>query len=301
MSKHISIFFLRIVVCAGVSVTFAAGLMCAQTKPGTPGVQANTSIPTYVPTLNFDVASIRESGVATSYMVGGGFSSGSTSLKVTNFDIRNLVSMAYGIRWDEIAGLPEWRTMFNIEAKGDDAADELLRKLNKREVGLERQHMLQGLLAERFQLKTHWETRTGLAYNLVVAKGGAKLEPAKHEPLSPEDLKFLAGKSMPRLYQRGDSRTGFDFVAHGCSMSDLEEDLAGQFGHPLVDKTGLTGTYDFVLHYHGTLLSDRSADDLDPIPTLDVAIQQQLGLKLEPTKAPVRMLVIDHIEKPSPN
>jgi uncharacterized protein (TIGR03435 family) len=81
----------------------------------------------------------------------------------------------------------------------------------------------------------------------------------------------------------------------------LFEAPAEQFGHPVFDKTGLTGKYDFTLRYHGTRLSDRKADDMDPVQPLDVAIQDQLGLKLKRTKGPVQILVIDHIEKPSEN
>ena len=84
-------------------------------------------------------------------------------------------------------------------------------------------------------------------------------------------------------------------------MGDITQMLAGQFGHPVIDKTGLTGKYDFTLRYHGIRRSDRAADDMDKVPPLDRAIQEQLGLKLEPTKAPERFLVVDHIEKPSEN
>jgi uncharacterized protein (TIGR03435 family) len=108
-------------------------------------------------------------------------------------------------------------------------------------------------------------------------------------------------RPIPPLYQRGDSRVGFDFVAYGCSMNNLTETLAQQFSRPVVDKTGLKAKYDFTLHYHDTRLSDRSADDQDPTPPLDMAIQDQLGLKLEPGKGPIQLLVIDHIEKPSEN
>ena len=161
--------------------------------------------------------------------------------------------------------------------------------------------MLQGLLADRFKLKTHWETREDLTYNMVVSKGGPKLQMAKGGPPSPEELKTWGDHPIPPLYERGDSRVGFDLIAHGCSMSDLKGMLAAKFGHPVMDKTGLTGKYDFVLRFHETRLSDRDADDMDPLPTLDVAIQDQLGLKLEPAKGPKQVLVIDHIEKPSEN
>lgn len=213
----------------------------------------------------------------------------------------NLVATAYDIRWDQISGMPDSRAMFDIQAKSDSIADERLAGLSKDQKLLEQQHMLQTMLADRFKLKVHWETREGPAYDLLVSKNGSKMREAKSEPRSPEDIKTWGDNPIPPLYQRGDSHVGFDYVAHGCSMSDIVQMLAAQFGHPVVDKTGLTGKYDFILRYHGALLSDRKADDLDPIPTLDTAIQDQLGLKLKPTKAPEKILVIDHIEKPSDN
>jgi hypothetical protein len=102
---------------------------------------------------------------------------------------------------------------------------------------------------------------------LVVSKNGPKMHEAKSEPPSPEEIRAWGDKPFPHLYQQGDSRVGFDFIAHD----------------------------------HGTRLSDRSADDMDPVPPLETAIQNQLGLKLEPAKGSVQFLVIDHIEKPSEN
>ena len=105
---------------------------------------------------------------------------------------------------------------------------------------------------------------------------------------------------MPRLYQRNDEH-GYDFVAHGCSISELASMLTGQFGRPVIDKTQLAGKYDFVLKYRGRWDRDRAADDMDPTLPMDQALREELGLKLEPSKGPVKMLVIDHIEKPSEN
>jgi hypothetical protein len=72
-------------------------------------------------------------------------------------------------------------------------------------------------------------------------------------------------------------------------------------GRPVIDETGLTGNYDFVLKYKGRWDRDRPADDLDPMPPLDRALKEELGLKVEATKGPVKLLVIDHVEKPSVN
>jgi uncharacterized protein (TIGR03435 family) len=84
-------------------------------------------------------------------------------------------------------------------------------------------------------------------------------------------------------------------------MEDITQMLSVQFGRPVSDKTGLKGKYDFVLHYLDARITDRNADDLNPTPTLDQAIQDQLGLKLESTKGLGKFLIIDHIEKPSEN
>jgi uncharacterized protein (TIGR03435 family) len=77
--------------------------------------------------------------------------------------------------------------------------------------------------------------------------------------------------------------------------------LTAVFGRPVNYKTGLTGKYDFLLKYKGRWDQDRPADDLDPTPPMDRALQEELGLKVEGTKGPVKVLVIDHIEKPSDN
>jgi uncharacterized protein (TIGR03435 family) len=265
---------------------------------GTHDAKANGD---YVPTMTFDVASIRQSPPADSYIVGGSFSPHSSFFRATNLNVANLLAIAYDVRKDQIQGLSDWPAMFNVQAKSDSAADQRLAQLTKDQEKMEQQHMLQTLLADRFKLKIHWETRQGPTYDLVVAKKVPKMQLAKGDPPSAEEQKLWGDRPIPPLYQRGDSRVAFDFVAHGCSLNDLAETLAGQFGRPVADKTGLKGKDDFTLHYHDTRLSDRSPDDQDPTPPLDRAIQDQLGLKLEPAKGPTQLLAIDHIEKPSEN
>ena len=77
--------------------------------------------------------------------------------------------------------------------------------------------------------------------------------------------------------------------------------LTAKFGRPVIDKTGLTDKYDFVMKYKGRWDRDRNADDLDPTPPMDRALQEELGLKVEAAKGLSKVLVIDHIEKPSEN
>ncbi len=280
----------------------ATAVLQAAAQSGAPPAASSPS-PAYVPTLTFDVASIRQSETAYSYSVSGYFSPHSSTLRVTNFNIENLLHLAYGSdRYYQISGVPDSfrRVMFNIQAKADDSADERLAKLNNKQQTLEQQHMVQALLADRFHLKTHWETQEGDVYNLVT-KNRARLHESKGEPPSPDEAKNFGGHPIPPLYQRGDSRNGFDFVAHECPIETLVHVLAGQFGRPVADKTGLTGKYDFVLRYYGTRDSDREDNEANPLPPLETAIQDQLGLKLEPAKGPVAVLVIDHLEKPSEN
>jgi len=291
----------KVLLIAAALMSVAVPVVSGQRITSVSATSSQDATPTYTPTLTFDVASIRQSPVADSYVVSGFFAPHSSLLRLTNFDVRNLLGMAYGVRWDQIIGLPDWGVMFNIQARSGSDTDERLAKLSKAQELLEQQHMLQVLLADRFKLKVHWETREGPTYNLVVSKNGPKLRAAKEGPPNPEDIKAWGDRPVPRLYQRGDSRVGFDYIAHGCSMDDITHMLAAQFGRPVSDKTGLTGKYDFTLRYHGVRLSDRPADDLDPLPTLDTAIQDQLGLKLLPAKGTIQVLVVDHIERPSEN
>jgi bla regulator protein BlaR1 len=277
-------------------------------KPSLDGGEARGPTPVstsaaYVPTMKFDVASVRESVLTYSFMVSGSFAPHSSLLRVTNFDIRNLLSMAYGIDWSQMTGIPESfeRVMFNIEAKSDSEADQELAKLSKEQAALEQQHMMQVMLAERFKLKVHWDDREGPIYNLVVMKNGPKLLPQGSAPSTADEPKNYGDRPIPALYQRGDSRTGFDFVGHGSSIADLAKILTQQFGRMVVDKTGLDGKYDLTLRYYGTRERDRRDDENNPPPPLDIAIQDQLGLKLEAAKGSVRTLVVDHIERPTEN
>ena len=264
-----------------------------------------TSDAAYVSTMTFDVASVRESkpDVQRGFSVGGGFMPRDTShVRLMNNRILDLLMWAYPVKSHQIKGIPrelEW-TMFNVEAKSDSATDERLTKLTKEQVHLEQEHMFQVLLAERFKLKVHWEERNDATYDLVVVKAG-KLK-STGAPPSAEELKNLGNRPIPPLYQHGDSRQGFfEYTAHGATTTDIAWMLSEQFGRPVTDKTGLTGKYDFNLKTYQVRSSDRKDDETNPWPPLETAIQDQLGLKLVPLHRPVRMLIVDHVERPSEN
>jgi len=284
----------------GMAVTVPARCQVATTP--TSFLPANAP---YVATMTFDVASVRENkniDMKVGYTMGGQFVPHTTTLRVMNWRIENLISYAYGVNLSQIVGAPKWPwpTVFVIEAKGDSEADAKMAALTKEQQSAEQQHMLQVLLEERFKLKMHWETKEGDVYNLVVAKGGPKLGAEGSMPPSAAELKIFGDRPVPALHQQNDEQ-GYDFIAHGCSMGQLVEMLSGQFGRPVTDNTGLMGNHDFVLKYKGRWDRDRSADDLDPMPPMDRALQEQLGLKVETAKGPVTVLVVDHVDKPSEN
>lgn len=291
----------------GLCLVAAAGLAAALPGFGQAGsseAAAPSPSPSqaYVPTMTFAVASVKQSLPADSYLVSSSFPAPG-SFRATNLDVVNLLLNAYQPdEYYRISGIPDSMNgaMFNVEAKADDSADEKLAKLSREQLSLEQQHMMQALLADRFHLKVHWAAKEGDVYDLVV-RDPSKLRESNGAPPSPAELKDFDGRPVPDLYQRGDSQNGFDFVAHACPVNQLVDMLAMQFGRPVVDKTGLHGKYDFVLHYYQTRTADRDPNETNPMPPLEEALRNQLGLKLEPARGPVKTLVIDHIEKPSGN
>ena len=286
---------------AAVFALLCACDTCAQQPAAKPSAQT-----AYVPSMTFDVASIREGKLAADGSLTLSFADPphSSLLRLTNYDVPNLLAVAYGVERAQIVGLPDWArspfTFFIVEAKSDVSADEKLAKLTDEQAKLEKQHMMQALLADRFQLKMHWETKEGPTYNLVVAKGGPKLHPGGSMPPTPGELQSWGDRKIPPIHQQGSSWAGFDLIAHQCSMESLGKMLTGQMGAPVVDKTGLTGTYDFDLRYKGRSDDDASDDPKMPRP-LTEALPDQLGLKLQAAKGEKQVLVIDHIERPSAN
>ena len=183
---------------------------------------------------------------------------------------------AYGMPETQILDGPAWlkSTRFDIQAKLDMGSPE---KPVRADTDAKRK-MVQALLAERFNMKLHNETRMLPAYDLVVAKGGSKLEISKAN-----------GKSI------GTGRTHLDLK--GLEMPLIVEQISLVAGRVVVDKTGLTDRYDVKLVWAA---DDASAGD-GSAPSLFTAIQEQLGLKLEPAKEPVPVLVIDRVDMPSAN
>jgi uncharacterized protein (TIGR03435 family) len=261
-----------------------------------PAIHAQTPAtpPDYTPTLTFDIASIRESpGVTNGGMKVGVKSPPHSSIfEVSSFPIMGIIHLAYGYG-TPVAGGPAWLgdTYYDVHAKSDPAMDAQMAKLTDDQSKLEKQHMLQVMLAERFNLKTHFETRESNVFALLPAKGGPKLHAVQVDPNGP-----APGSQGGGVNARG-SAQGLEFEAKTFSPLGACALLSSQIEAPVIDRTGLTGYFDFTLQFG----RDWSAGNPQSWPDIFTAIQEQLGLKLEKTRASIPVLVIDHIDKPTAN
>jgi len=225
---------------------------------------------------SFDAASIKPSDAPNGNS--SGIDTDNGLLRAHNVTLKRCINGAYGIPEAQILGGPKWidELRYEIVAKTGEHAGEN---------GL--MTMLQDLLADRFQLKLHHETRTVSGYELTVAKGGVKATPSEPGTDSATDT----------------SKRGGRMDAKACSMSRLALKLADILGAPVSDLTNTNGKFDFALRWVPDDLQARpgASSDTPAGPTLFTALQEQLGLKLEARKVPVDVLVIDHADLPSEN
>ena len=169
--------------------------------------------------------------------------------------------------------------------------------------------MLQALLAERFSLKVHRETKDEPVYFLVIGKNGSRLQNAKiGDASTPPNADGTPARDRVELQIVPGSEGGQKIRFSLTPIKSLGDWLTRQLSRPVLDKTGLTGTYDFTLEWtpdaaSAPVLDAPNAVTLPGIPGSSIfsALEQQLGLKLESGKGPIEILVIDHVEKPSGN
>jgi len=207
-----------------------------------------------------------------------------------------LIYDAYGpLLPGQISGWTGWSTseMFSVDAKVDGKSAAALQKLPPKERARQRQLMLQSLLADRFNLKVHHGTKVFPVYELVVAKGGSKMKKSQAAETNTNSTGGLKAKGMP--------------------MVDLARLLTMICNRFVIDKTGLPGKYDFDLHWTPEGMSDmpeenrqfwpekNSGPEKISGPSIFTALREQLGLKLKSAKGRVDILVIDHIDRPTPN
>jgi bla regulator protein blaR1 len=276
------------------------------------------------PRPSFDVATIKpgKSGETGNIMMG--LRDGYFSAK--HMSLRALVKAAYNVRLDDqLIGGPDWmnREYFDIEAKADPSMVKTINKLGAYQAIEQFDFMLQSLLEERYQLKVSTRMQDLPAYGLVVAKGGPKLKSvqvspevaASPTPPPPAPPPPPVNGAVPTLTEpQGDMYPGLrktgpnQVTATGFRMSWLADWLLAQEdgeNRVVVDQTGLKGNYDFVLN--GISVNPSAVLGATPAPpdeqtiSIFTALQEQLGLKLIPIKAPAEVLVIEHAERPSAN
>jgi len=228
-----------------------------------------------------------------------------------NNSVRMLIEGAYGINNDQLLGGPKWidSERFDIDAKIDSSVADRFGALSPQQRGLALGHMLQALLADRFKLTLQQGSKRLPVFVLVVAKNGPRL----HESM-PGDTYATGYKDR----NGNPTGAGFDsdaagrLSAQGVSIAQFVRWLSRQMDRTVLDKTGLAGKYDFTLQWSPDdrapmrFFADRGqtvdAPALDSLgPSIFTAIQEQLGLKLEPSKGPVQILVIKSIERPTEN
>jgi uncharacterized protein (TIGR03435 family) len=232
-------------------------------------------------------------------------------LRPDGFDAEN-VTPSWVMNWaflrgahakPHFSGLPGWASTEHYDIIAKVAGADFPVWDHMSDAG--RQQMICDLFGDRFKLRTHIETEEQPIYALVIAKSGAKLTPAK--PL-PERFTTPAANGFvvrPTDGLFGFSRTGV--IAENMTMEEFAGNLSSlNLGLPVQDRTGLSGRYDLKLDFSQAPASTApSAETAAPapqdFPDIFAAIQQQLGLKLEPAKGPVETIVIDHMERPSEN
>lgn len=209
-------------------------------------------------------------------------------LRATNVSLFTLIWWSFEMPESRILGAPGWASTkrFDIEATADPSVDAQLRTLASDAGRRQKEEMVQALLADRFGLVTHIETRELPMYNLVVAKGGKKLGAI-------QESGTLINLGRDHMEVQGSN-----------SVSLLAEQLSKVVGRDVVDKTGIAGRYNLKLQWipddSEASAPGGSADDASG-PSIFTALEEQLGLKLNSAKGPVPVLVIDHVELPSAN
>ena len=219
--------------------------------------------------------------------------------------VKTVIALAFNVREDKISGGPSWigTDTWTIEAKGEEGSIPTGTWPDPALPDHPLSLMVQSLLEDRFQLKVRKETRVLPVYELIAAKTGPKMKSTAHEELD--------RRRVPSGAMRLNPLAGF-LWANGIPVARLAEALSDPriLGRPVIDQTGLRGLYDFTLEWSpepglGPVMPVTAEPplqtDASSRPPILVAIQEQLGLKVEPARAPVGVLVIDHIERPTKN
>ncbi len=263
------------------------------------------------PPLTFEVSSIKLNHAADN-RVGIRFAPG--RFTATGVPLKMLITLAYNVRPFQVSGGPNWinTDKYDIDAKMPDGLDDQLKNLPDDQRRAKYDSLVQSLLADRFQLKVSHETKEGPVYNLEVAKNGPLIHESKAGDLGDNGIKGPDGKPIHGNFMR---MMPGELVGTAVPIQFLAQELSMQTGRKVIDQTGLKGNYDFDLKWSpdpGMMGGDPPGagpgpgSDAGPPPdasgpSIFTALQEQLRLKLESSKGPIEMLVIQSVEKPSEN
>ena len=239
---------------------------------------------------SFEVATIKPSKPG---QQGKGFGFRGRQFITMNTNLNDLIAFAYGLHAKQIVGAPAW---FDTDLYDIAGVPDVPGRPNEKQSGI----MMQKLLADRFQLKFHHEQKVLSVYTITVAHDGPKMKKSTAGPNDGDAFMF---------------RGLGDLIVRNMTMKDFATWMqSGVMDRPVVDQTGLTDRYDFTLkwtpdesqfaQFRGSnvkMPTANATNDPNAPPGLYTAIQEQLGLKMEATKAPDDVIVIDHVEKPSAN
>ena len=300
------------------AILFCLAEVCTWAQAPAPATTA-AATPPADPTLGitFDIVSIRPTSEGLSKITNPPNGDG---LVIEHSTLLEIVRWNYNmssLREDQLEGVPTWFATDNYEihAKVADSDVAAWQKLTDGS----RRLIFRKVLVDRFKFAWHFADVEAPIYNMVVAKGGLKIKEAGPDEVSPyafhtadgaigEDGKRIPYKGAGTTWRPSPAGGGM-MVAQQIHMSSFAKNFlsGGIASRPVVDKTGLTGAYNFSLDFAphqgaGPASSDEGPSTSEPAkPDLFTALQEQLGLKLEPAKGPVSHLFVDHIERPSEN
>jgi uncharacterized protein (TIGR03435 family) len=296
----------RFVIIAGAALAGFLMLCLLSVLP----VHAQSTQTTSGPVPSFEVATVKpnrsgDQRLLIEMPLGRFITTGTT----TKF----LIAYAYKVKAFQVSGGPSWTDSerYDIDAKVPDSVAERAFKVPFDQTKQQYLLMVQALLVDRFKLKVSYQTKELPVLALVVAKSGPKVREAKPGDAYPSGIKDSDGRAIGRTWRMARGQ----LIAQGISMESLGGVLSQYLGRTVLNQTGLKGDYDFTLQwtpdYRESEMLKGSEDarpetDNAPLPdstgpSIFTAIQEQLGLKFESQKAPVQVLVIDHVERPSEN
>jgi uncharacterized protein (TIGR03435 family) len=239
--------------------------------------------------------------------------SGVTRRPLSPLNVRRYIMNAYGAMYAaQVVGGPDWldKDAYNVKGKAPDDLEAAMQKMTFADRSGQISAMQQSLLADRFHLKAHFETRVLPVYELVPAKGGLKItevpapperKPGDPLPPPPSPSTPLPPGTMMTMMNSNGLRT---VTARAVKMQGLARMIGGPMSEvgdrPIVDHTGFTGYFD-IKDLTWAPIGNAGATDAPDAPSLTGALEKQLGIKLVPAKDPIEVLVIDSIDRPSEN